>query len=225
MTTDVDATEPATVRIASTSHRIHVIAEHRADIAVGGRAARRDDGRLVTIDEVRSSLEIRVPVGTDLVVGCTSGRIRVSGPVGHVSATTQSSRIDIDGASSIDARTDSGSLRVERCEGECRIRSKSGRVDVTGCAGADVSTRSGRVTLRRVAGDVHAHCVSGRITMDIDGPHDVDAETVSGRITVSLPEGVNARRVTPGQEADVAGDYDCTINVRSISGRVDVANR
>ena len=203
----------STVRISTTSNRVLVLAEDRADVDVDGRARVTESGARTTIDKVRSRLLVRVPHGTDVVVGSSSARVEVRGPVGDVAVTSASGRVSVEQAGAVDVRSSSGRIEIGHAEGECRLRAKSGRVQVESCGGADAATTSGRIVLRGVGGPVRAHCVSGRIEVDLDGAHDVDAETVSGRIRVSLPPGVR-------------GDgSDCTCTTRSISGRVEVTNR
>ena len=216
----------AVVRVSATSGAIHVVAEPGLT-EVWSSTGRLDDGRLpATIDGGSSRVRLRVPEGTDLVVGATSGRVTIDGRVGAVSAMTRSGKISIADAESVDVRTGSGRIEVKRTSGSCRAVATSGRVVIGHCGDADVTSRSGRISLEDANGRVHAHCTSGRIEISMGGAHDVDAETVSGRITVSLPPGVRARVVElPGDPAVDVGECDCVVVARSVSGRVDVSNR
>jgi hypothetical protein len=180
----------------------------------------------MTIDGRSSAVEVRVPEGTDLVIGTTSGRVIVEGRVGAISVVTASGRISIDHARSVDARTKSGRVHVGHAEGVCRIVSASGRVTVDRCGSADATSRSGRVVLADAHGPVRATSTSGRVSVAVAGAHDVEAETVSGRIEVSYPVGVRPLVVSP--DADVARAtqaHDCTVVARSGSGRVVVSDR
>ena len=213
------------VRISSGGHPVKVVAEDRPDIRVKGDAEVSDDGHAVTI-AAAGPLTVRIPEGLDVLVGSGSGRIEVTGAAGDVSVLTDSGRIDIDDAASVDARTNSARVVVGRSGGECRVRSESGRVEVGACGSADVATDSGRIVLKHVDGPVKAHCVSGRIEVEMDSAHDIDAETVSGRVTVSLPPGVEAWHADePHDSSDQPDDCDCVVNVRSVSGRVRVSSR
>jgi DUF4097 and DUF4098 domain-containing protein YvlB len=203
---------PTLVRISTLSGRIEVTAEQRADVAIDGKAHVERTERQLTIESISDSVRLRVPLGTDVVIGTISGRIDVSGLVGALNAVTVSGRVEIDQATSIDVRTTSGRVEVGRISGECCVRTVSGRVEVGECGAVDVATKSARIDLRRVHGDVRAHCVSGRIEITLADPHDVIAETVSGRIEVSLPPGC-----VPGS--------DCQVDARSVSGRVQVYER
>jgi putative adhesin len=213
------------VRISAVAQRVQIVAEPRDDVAVEGIARIRTDGDRTTIDEVRSRVTVRVPVASDIVIGTTTGRVEVTGPVGDVSVVAESGRITIEEAYVVDARTTSGRVTIVRAHGECRVRSTNGRIEIGACGGADVATGSGRIDLEHVSGPVRAHCVSGRVVVALDAAGDVDAETVSGRIDVVFPPGVRAHRVDgPGLSPAPAG-YDCVVRARSATGRVSVSNR
>ncbi len=214
------------VRITTTSGRVRVIAEDRRDVRVSGSAEVTQEGSTLTFQGGSGSLEARVPIGVDVMIGTTSGRIAVEGRVGSLSVVSTSGRITAEHAGSLDARSASGRIKVERVDSECRVRSTSGRVTVEACQDCDVSTTSGRVELAAVTGTARAHCISGRIGIRMVDPHDVVAETVSGGISVSVPSGARVWRTTadaPTPPPDK--DYDCTVTARSVSGRVDVASR
>jgi DUF4097 and DUF4098 domain-containing protein YvlB len=218
--------ETTGVRISSTNHRVEVTAEDRDDVAVSGKAnvSQGEDG-ITTVDDVRSKLHVRIPSGTDVTVGTTSARVEISGRVGAAAVVTQSGRIELDHARSVDARTDSARVEVDRVDEGCRVRTESGKVEVRSCGAADIATSTGRIELGGVDGDVKSHCVSGKIEIAMVGAHDVDAETVSGRIEVSLPAGVRVHRPAGVTASPAVDAYDCTVNARSVTGRVDVTSR
>ena len=214
------------VRISSLSNRVQVIGEDHDDVSVRGDARVTQDGTQTTIDSVQSRLVVSVPAGTDLVIGTESARVDVAGQVGSLAIVTESGRIIVEQAASIDARTKSARVTVGHVDDGCRIRTTSARVQVSGCRDADVATDSGRITLTGVNGAVRAHCVSGRIEIELDSANDIDAETVSGRITVSLPPGVRAHRPSEQDDAAPAAELcDCTVVAKSVSGRVVVSAR
>jgi DUF4097 and DUF4098 domain-containing protein YvlB len=218
--------EPMLVRISSLSGRVAVVAEERADVSVSGEATVDHEDQRVTVSATSSKLEVRVPHGTDLVIGAASGRVRVKGPVGDVAVTTESGRIDIEAAESVDARTSSAKIIVGSAANRCRLKTKSGTIKVGSCCDAVATTTSGRITIDAASGPVHAHCVSGRIDVGLSEAQDVDAETVSGRINISLPSGVRAHHASHravGNEPPPG--CDCTIAARSVSGRVNITNR
>jgi DUF4097 and DUF4098 domain-containing protein YvlB len=212
------------VRVATSSGRVDVVAEPRADVAVDGGAAERE-GSILTVDGGAGHLEVRVPEGSAVVVGTESGRVRLTGALGAVSVATTSGRISVDDVASADLRAASGRIEVARCAGTCRARTVSGRIDLGEVGGLDASTESGRVRVRQVDGAVQARTTSGRIDIGIGGPSEVAAETMSGRIVLALGDGLGAR-VDSASAGHVdnrapAGD-DCRIVARSASGRVEV---
>lgn len=214
------------VRISSNSNRVTVVAERRSDVEVDGRADVVRDGPLTTVISVAGKLVIRVPEGSDLTIGTSSGRVDVQGLVGNVAIATESGRITVEHAASVDARTTSARIAIGTCSANCRLRSTSGAITVESCCDADVATDSGRIDLDDVNGSVHAHCVSGRIDVGLASANDVNAETVSGRIDVSLPAGVRARQTTSSQPLAADSDEaDCTIYAHSVNGRVAVTSR
>ncbi len=214
------------VRISTMSGSVAVTAEAgRDEIEVDGLQPEADDG-VVTIDTKSKRVKVRIPEGLDLVIGTTSGSVRVDGRVGSVAATSTSGRITVDDADSVDLRGLSGRITVGRSRGETRIVGKSGRITVDETGPADVTTTSGKVTLHSVDGPVAVNCVSGTIQIEMASAHDVAAETVSGRVVVSLPPGTRARVDTPSSgRIPVDGDVDCVVTARSFSGRVDVRSR
>ena len=219
-------TAVSTVRVTTTSAAVHVTADAELDSIVAGRVPIAVDQSVATIDSVSTRVDLRVPEGMDLVIGTSSGRVRVAGTVGSVAVVTRSGSVQIDDAASIDVRTKSGRVVVANSRGEARVISASGKVEIDHCGASDVTTTSGRVVLRNVAGTARAHCASGRVDITMADAHDVDAETVSGRISISLPEGTRARIDTPSAgSAAVSGEHDCVVTARSGSGKVDVSTR
>lgn len=211
------------VRIAAGSGRVRVIAGDH-DFSVDGEAQVRIDGRRATVESTQR-LTVYVPEDTDLVIGVSSGRVDIEGVVGAVAVTSESGRVTIDHASTVDARTTSGRVQVGCCDGECRIMSNSARVTVDHCGAADVSTTSGRIDLHDADGLVRAHCVSGRIDIEMDGAHDADAETVSGRVKITYPPDVQFERDDGGAADPSSHGATCRVRARSVSGRVSVSNR
>lgn len=216
----------AVVRISTTSGSINVVAEPGLSAIRSSTGPLVTEGSSMTIDGGHSRVNVRVPEGTDLVVGAISGRVTIEGRVGAVSAVTTSGRVSIADAGSVDVRTTSGRIDVGRTMSACRAVASSGRVEVGRCGEADVTTRSGRIVLKDAHGTVRANCVSGRVDISMAAPYDVDAETVSGRIVVSLPPSVRPQIVASSSDVvDGVEGYDCVVVARSGSGRVDVANR
>ena len=147
----------AIVRISTASGAVHVMAE--ADRTECWSNIDALDGSPMTIDGGSSKVEVRVPEGTDLVIGSTSGKVTVEGRVGALSVLTTSGRISIDQAASVDARSTSGRVEVGHADGVCRVVSASGKVEVGRCGSVDAASGSGRIVLERCArpraGELH----------------------------------------------------------------------
>lgn len=212
------------VRIASTG-RVDVAAEERDEVEVRGDADVTLAGNTTTITAGSGRLSIKVPVGVDLVIGSTSGRVAVAGHVGELSVVTESGRVVIEQAQSADVRSKSGRVDIGQSDGDCRVRSQSGKVSVASCQRANVATESGSISLRDVSGEVRAHCTSGRIDIEMATANDIDAETVTGRITVSFPSEIRAFHTEIAADQPAPSNADCTVFARSVTGRVDVGNR
>jgi DUF4097 and DUF4098 domain-containing protein YvlB len=218
--TDVAMT---TVRIASTSGSVRVIAEDRTDVDVPDAVEFSVHDSMTTVSSGSRRVTVRVPEGTDLVIGSASGRVEVVGRAGTVAVVTRSARVSVDAARSVDIRTTSGRVTVGSVTESCRVLTKSGRVEIGSCGVAHLTASSGKITVAAGSGPVHAHCVSGRVDVALASAHDVDAETVSGRITVRLPSGVRSWIVGRRDDTEPAPElYDCVVTVRSVSGRIDV---
>jgi DUF4097 and DUF4098 domain-containing protein YvlB len=217
---------PTSVRIAGGSGRIDVVAATGTSFRVEGRAEVVHTDGLATVRASSGKVSVFVDAGTDLVIGTTSGGIAVMGPVGHLAVVTQSGRVDVERAASIDIRNESGRIEVGDVAGTCRIRSSTGRVEVDSCCDADISGDSGRIEVRAVNGEAAAHSVSGRIELAMAAANDVFAETVTGRIDVTLPAGTVAYQPDdPADAGERPPDCDCTVVARSTSGEVVVTAR
>lgn len=215
------------VRLTSTNGRVAIVAEARSDVEVTGRAGvetrLEQSGSVTTVIGGNDKLTLRVPIGTDLVVGTTTGRIEIDGVVGRAAVTTESGRVSIAQAESVDVRSETGKIEIGHAEGRCCLRSVNGRVAVAACGDADVATASGKIVLRNVRGTARAHCANGRIDIEMATANDVAAETVTGRIAVALPRGVrpfHARLTDPPTTRPA--DTDCTVSTHTVTGRVDI---
>jgi DUF4097 and DUF4098 domain-containing protein YvlB len=220
------AAAPTTVRISAGNHGVAVVAAAGRTFQLNGEATVDEVGDQITISRPESKLQIFVPPGTNLVIGTTSGRIGLSGPLGHVAVVTESGKVEVESAESVDIRTRSSRVEVGRVAGLCRVRSTSGKVEIGSCGDADIAGESGRIELQRVAGSVEAHSVSGRIELSMASANDVTAETVTGRIEVSLPKGSVAYQPAESELGTLRPpECDCTVVARSTTGKVVVTSR
>ncbi len=218
------------LRLTATSGRIVVTAAGHGDVVVErGEDRVTGDGR-----EIRGGgqgIHVRVPAGTDLVIGTDSGRVTLDGePYGAVSVTTDSGRVRVGRCASLDARTRSGRLEVGEVAGDARIRSATGRITVDRVGGTlRVDSESGRVEVGDVAGAVDATTVEGRLGIGLGGTEPACCASVSGRIDVSLPPGVSpritARTVSGRCTCEVPEGDGPEIEARTVSGRINVRAR
>src|SRR5262245_19897509 len=177
------------VRVTVNSGGVVIVGEPRDGIDVQGAEVTVSDGD-VEIRGRSSKCTVRLPSGTDVVVGTTSGNVTLRGILGAVSVTTVSASVDAEDVASIDARTVSGRLTVEESRGDVRLKTKSAKVRVGRAAGdVRISNRSGRIEVDEAQGAVALKTVSGSIEAHVTGRADARVEAVSGSITVTVPPG------------------------------------
>jgi len=216
------------LRVSTRSGSVRIIAEQRDDIEVArGPTGEIDEAGRTVVAGGADRVVVRVPVGLDVVVGTTSGAVRLRGPLGEVGVTTGSGRVEIEAADRIDVRARSGQVTVGRVAGEARIATGTGRAVVAGAGSVHIVAGSGRVEVGRCGGPAMVRAVSGRVRLVLDGTRpDVDVETMSGRVDIVVPAGV-APAVTAGARSgsvrnEVPEGDDGRIGVRAMSGTVRV---
>ena len=223
----------AELHLATRSGRIEVTAEERADVQIESEGPLRDKiesdatGRIVVRSPRGGSarLDVRCPIGADVVVGTVAGRVELRGQLGAVRVTTVSGGVDVERAETVDVRSVAGNIEVGYCSGRCRLQTKSGRVACQVAGDVDVSTLSGRIHLHE-ASNVVAQSASGKIDVGLQGKGNVVVQTMSGAVRVEVPEGVrpNARlRSLSGKpRCECEEGDDCDIKIRSLSGKIEV---
>lgn len=222
------------LRLSARSGRVEVIAEDRPDVHVerGGRTVEwtvepgDGPGGRITVTSTSDTIRARVPTGTDVVVGTTSGRVKVVGRVGSAAITTMSGRVSVEAAERVEVRTISGRVEVDECT-EARVDAVSGRVTIGRTGAVWVSTKTGRVTVAEATGSVRARSVMGRISIRIAAaPVDARVETVSGRIEVGVPPGSRPLQrfaVRAGSiRSSVPDGGEGEIAARTVSGAIRV---
>lgn len=223
----------AELHLSTISGSVTVTAEDRADVLIArgapGRGVETDATGRIGLRSAKggsANLEIRCPLGSDVIVGSVSGNIALRGRLGAVRVTTVSGTVDVDMAEALDARTVSGNIAVARCDGRCRVQSKSGKALVGSAGDARVTTFSGEVRLDEALGDVQAQSASGRIEIGLRGKNDVAVQTMSGSVRVAVPPGVRPhmrlRALTGRPHSDCEEGTDCEIRVQSLSGTIEV---
>jgi DUF4097 and DUF4098 domain-containing protein YvlB len=214
------------VRVTVSSGDVVVIGEPRDGIDVeGGRTEAAADE--VVVKGGSDDCTVRVPSGTDVVVGSNSGDVTLEGLLGAVSVTTVSASVDAEDVASIDARTVSGKLRVEESRGDVRLKTKSALVHVGRAVGdVRIANLSGRVEVDEAQASVSVKTVSGSVELHVTGRAPVRAESVSGHITITVPAGtrpsVRQKSVSGKRRVEVEAGTDPEITTRSVSGRLTV---
>ncbi len=223
------------LHVGTRSGRVSITGEDRQDLHIESDAPIREDkirvdatGR-VSLKSSRGGsgwLKLRVPAGADLKVGTVSGNVELYGPLGRARVTTVSGKIDVERAEALDARSISGTITVGECSGRCRLSSKSGNVSCNTAGQAQASTISGRIQLDEVSGKIVANSASGRIEVGLLAACDVAVRTMSGAVRVQVPKGVrphpHLRSLSSKPRFSCERGDDCTINARSLSGKIEV---
>lgn len=220
----------AALRITARSAAVSVTTGEVDAVEIDGRdhsttSTHRRSGVEVHISARSSPVTVRVPEGTDVVLGLASGTVRLEGRYGDVRVTTRSGRVEIDDARSVDVRTASGSVEVGCCEGECRVMSRSGRVHVGTAAELRAATKSGSIRADAVDA-VTVHTSSGRLDLGVTGRGDLDLHAMSGAATITVADEARpdlSVRTLSGTVRNECGEGDdFTIAVKTVSCSVSV---
>jgi Toastrack DUF4097 len=217
------------VRITASSGRIEVTAEEREGVRVE-RGQEHPMGGVLEISGSHGGVVMRVPLGTDLIVGSHSGSVRLRGALGNVRLTTRSGKVEIESCTSLDVRTVSGRIDIGHIRGDGRIKSANGRVTVARADGElHVGTVSGRISVTDAAGPVRANTVNGKVEVGMTRAEDARADSVSGSVVIGLPAGVRPQAsmasVSGRCECEVDQGDDCCVTGRSVSGRIRIVER
>jgi DUF4097 and DUF4098 domain-containing protein YvlB len=219
------------LNITSRSGRVHVRAEPGAALEVDGGSATTEPDGSVRIEAARhgsSRLSVRCPTGSDVVVGAASGRVELEGTFGDVRVATRSSRIEVDHAARVDARSTSGSVRIGACDGDCRVVVRSGSARVGRAGSVEVSGLSGSIEAAST-GRAQVRSVSGRVQLATEGAGDVEVRTVSASVDIEVdPErrpAARLRSLSGSVRCDCPPGDDGRIDVETTSGSIRVRCR
>jgi DUF4097 and DUF4098 domain-containing protein YvlB len=222
------------LHLRTSSGDVRVSAEERPDVLIEEGAPREErierdaTGRisLPSANVGSSKLEVRVPLGTDLVVGTMSGKVELEGALGQVRVTTVSGHVTVERAETLDVRSVSGHIEIERCDGACLMHTKSGHAVCKSSGDARVSTISGEIRVDEASGKVRAQTVSGKVGVGLVSAHDVAVQTMSGSVRVEVPKGVRPharlKSLSGHPRIDCEQGSDCEIAVRSLSGKIEI---
>ena len=225
----VPITEGAELNLETASGAVFVQAEDRNDILViSGSVDRSRDGETRIRGEKPGAgkVDIRCPPGMALSSGTASGKVELLASYGRVNVTSASSTITLDRAEAADLRSASGAVKVGHCEGRCRVQTKSSRVTVGFAGSLDIATVSGKVTVLGADGPLRVHSVSGRLDIGCLRAVDASVKTMSAPVTLRLPGDVHPdavlKAVSGKTTCECLPGSDCTLEVRTVSGRIEV---
>lgn len=232
---DVPTSGRLVLRITTRSSTVTVTAgevdgvevEAGSDTAVTSTSgtSSRGDHVEVAVTSRSDEIAIRCPEGADVVLGLSSGRVRLDGRFGDVRVTAKSGRVEIDEAASLDVRTSSGRVRARRCAGECRVMSRSGRVHIGVAGQLRAATKSGSITVDSVDA-ASVHTATGRIELGATGRRDVEIHAMSGSAEIAVAgtarPRLSVRTVSGSVRNDCEDGDDFGISVRTVSGSVSV---
>jgi DUF4097 and DUF4098 domain-containing protein YvlB len=210
------------VRITSQSGRVRVIGEGRLDVTVDGDPLPGEHGPR-EVQAGSKKVEVRVPDGTDLVVGTSSADVELRGDLGRVGVTTVSGNITAEQVASIDARTKSGRVEVGTSPGTVRVKTGSSSIRVDHAAGeVRVASVSGKVRIKDAHALASVRTVSGTIELGLSAAGGALVETVSGTVRITVPAGVHPatrlKTVSGKRRVDCDAGDDVDITARSVSG-------
>jgi DUF4097 and DUF4098 domain-containing protein YvlB len=175
------------------------------------------------VQSTSKPVEVRVPVGTDLVVGTASADVELRGDLGHVGITTVSGNITAEHVASIDARTKSGRVEVGTSSETVRVKTGSSSIRVEHAAGEiRAASISGKVKITDAQALASVRTVSGTIEVGVSAAGGALVETVSGTVRITVPAGVHPaarlKTVSGKRRVDCDAGDDVDISARSVSG-------
>ena len=237
MANTVELRDARGLEVTTRTGRLRVIAERgRANIEVDGLRDRsrkrqiwRENGRIhIRSAQSANSVTVRCPEGVDLSVATTTGEIELRGDLGDVRAQSQSGRIDIEQARSVEARTKVGRIDIGAVHGKASAATASGTVEIERAHNARAATVSGTITLKDIRAAVDAMSVSGRVKVQTHGAGDIRVGTVSGSVEVRIPQNrlpkVHTKRRSGSLKNECAEGDDLRITVATVSGSVKIAH-
>lgn len=195
------------------------------EIEVSGAKTRVEADGSTQIDGGSSSIEVVCPEGSDVILGTSSGRVTLEGPLGDVRITGSSGSIHVEAARSLDLRVRSGSIEIGAVAGACNVIAVSGRIEVGSAGSIDLAGVSGTIKAGAVGGG-RVRTTSGRVTVGLDRAADLDVHGVSSTVRITVPEGVapelRFRTIAGAVGKEVEQGHDCVISVRTVSGSIKV---
>jgi DUF4097 and DUF4098 domain-containing protein YvlB len=216
---------PLRLTIAARSGSIVVRSAPGAEVSAKGADVRREPDGSFRIDGGSHSLDVTCPDGADLILGTSSGKVRIEGRFGDVRVTSASGSLRIDSVATLDVRMRSGSVGVGSCAGDCHVVATSGRIEIGRAGRIDVGGRSGSISVQSSAGG-RVGTTSGHIEVGLDVAADLEVRAVSSTIDIDVAPGIaptlDLRSRTGHVRGDVREGNDCVISAHTVSGSITV---
>ena len=173
------------------------------------------------------TLDVEVPLGSDICIATSSGKVRCCGSLGSVSVTSASGKVVVERASAAEIRTASGSIDIGIVDGTVGILTKSGTVEVDSAQRANVTTVSGKITIDSVQ-HAEVNTVSGWVRLATRSKPTVKVRGVSANIDVSVARdfapSASLVSITGKVRCDCATGNDGEITIKTVSGGISVVS-
>ena len=192
--------------------------------ATGAKVKLEGDGS-TRIEGGSQKIDVVCPEGTDLILGTSSGKVSLEGPLGDVRITGSSGSMRVEQARSLDLRVRSGSVEIGAVAGHCRVVAVSGRIEVDRAGSIDLTGVSGTVAVGSAGGGT-VRTTSGRVSVGLDRPADLEVKGISGTMEIDVARGIapelRLHTVSGRIKRDLEPGHDCVISVRTVSGSITV---
>jgi len=222
---DGGSTAPERLTITARSGSIVVRAGPGPEIETSGAKVRLEGDGSTRIDGGSKSIEVVCPEGTDVILGTSSGKVELVGPLGDVRVTGSSGSMHVEQARSLDLRVRSGSVEIGEIAGHCRVVAVSGRIEVDRAGSIDLTGVSGTVVARSTGGGT-VRTTSGSVTVGLDRAADLEVRGISGTMKIDVARGIapelRLHTVSGKIKRDLELGNDCIISVRTVSGSITV---
>lgn len=219
---DVRATAEGDVRVERTSRAAWDEPRYAVDESADRLVVTHSCGT-TWVGVCSTSLAVRLPEGTDVVVRASDGDVRAEGAVGDVALRTWSGHVSVVGArGDVTARTSDGDVAVQDAGGTVEARSSSGHVEVVDTAGRVVAgTSDGDVRVRGAGGATEATSLSGHVAVDgVAGA--ATARTSDGDVTVAAVDGDVTARSLSGHVTVHGTGEPVALEISTLDGRQTV---
>jgi hypothetical protein len=184
----------------------------------------------------RVRIAARVPLDTTLALKVSSADMRCTGRYAVATIGTASGDVYVEhvtGTAAINAA--SGDVRLDRVDGQLGVVAASGDTAVGQIAGdLDAKSASGDIDVTEAGGSVRAKTASGDITVGTAHRGAVRVHSASGDVAVGVAVGTGvwldlastsgsvSSDLDMGDARTEAGGAELTVQVRTISGDIDV---